>query len=105
MVNLRVARRQDNLEILDRLVPHAYVVRYGVLEQDDVLVHDGHRTREHAAVNVCNGNAVEQDLAFPGLVQPGYDLRKRGLAATRRADERHAGTRLHGHGKILDDGI
>lgn len=77
-------------------IPHRQVVRDRRLEQHDALVHEGHRRREQVPVPGAAGQAVEQDLPRPRLVQSHDQLHQRGLARAGGAHQRHALTGLHG---------
>ena len=79
-MELGIPGRHDHLKVLDRVIPHLDVVGDGVLEENDVLIDNGQRAGENAAVDPAHGLAVEQDLAAPGLVKTGYEFGKNSSA-------------------------
>ena len=100
--NVRVARGQDDLEILDAVVPHLDIVGNGVLKQRDVLINDAHRAGKHVAVDFVQRYAPKGDGAAPGLIQARNQLGQRGFAAAGPADKRDLLAGLDGHGEVGD---
>ena len=82
-VNRRVDPSLDQPLRRDQLVPESQVVADRSLEQADLRIDQRDRVDEDLAGNLGQGLAVVEDLAAPGLVQPGGQPADRGLAAPR----------------------
>ena len=60
-VDLRITGSQNHLKIFNGVVPQLDIVFYGVFKQDDILIHNRHRTCKHSSVDLGKGLAVKQD--------------------------------------------
>lgn len=74
LVELRIARRHYHFEILYGIIPHFYIVCYGILKKDDILIHYGKRAGKYASVYLRNGLAVKKYFTAPRLIKPRYEL-------------------------------
>ncbi|CDC62702.1 unknown [Clostridium sp. CAG:448] len=101
-MQLRIPGSHDHLEVLNGIVPHFDVVRNGIFKKNDVLIHNGKRSRKHATVNRRQRLAVKEDFPAPGQIKTGYELCNRGLSAPGSTHKRHTAARLQGHAEIPD---
>ena len=101
-MDLGVSGSQDDFEVLDAVVPHAYIVGNGIFEQDDVLVDDRQGTRKDASVDLRAFLSVKQDLTAPGMIEARDQFGNGGFAAAGGTDQGDPAAGLHGQVEILD---
>ena len=83
-------------EILDGVVPHLDILGDGIVEEDDMLVDDGHGVDKLLAADVLPFPSVKKQLPAPGFIQSRNQFRYGALAASRGAHDGHAPARFQG---------
>src|SRR5262249_11434692 len=89
-----VAQGARDLRVIEALIPERDIVPDAPLEQENVLVHGGHRCRKGLVRDLGEQPPVIAYLTTPWLVEAAEELGHRRLAAAGGADERDALTGL-----------
>ena len=74
-------------KVLDAGIPHADVLRHGIVEKHHVLVDDGHRVCQFLIGYGFDRSAIEEDFSAPRFVKAADEFSQSRFSATACADE------------------